>query len=278
MRNVRRVCVLMTAALALLSVPCRADGLVTALSQNVVRISTDFTGSQIILFGAIERYSLPVLGQATQPNRPPKPARADIAVVVTGPPQDAIIRRKGRVGAIWMNVASANFKNIPSYYLAAATAALEDIAPPDALDDQGIGLRHLALQPASATPGEAKGLRDALVGLKTEAGLYTDLTGPPVKGTARGQGIHISGNTLFSLKIPLPPDAPVGTYEVKVFLMQEGVIVPSTPQVQYFYLRKSGFERWAYKHAMTNPVLYGLAAIVLMVAAGFGASAMFRKV
>ena len=265
------------AATLLAASAAHADGLVTSLSQTVVRISTDYAGAQIILFGAIERYNLPVLGQSTQPNRPPKPKRADIAVVVRGPAQDATIRRKGRVSGIWVNVASAEFKSVPSYYLVAATAKLDEIAAPDALDDQGIGLDHLALTPVTATPGESERLRNALMKMKTEDGLYTDLT----RGTARadepGQGIRLIGNTLFSLKIPLPPDAPVGSYEVRVYLMQDGEIVPSTPIVQTFYLRKSGFERWAYKHAMTNPLLYGLAAIVLMVVAGFGASALFRK-
>lgn len=265
------------AVLLLAAAPARADGLVTSLSQNVVRISTDYAGAQIILFGAVERYNLPVLGQNTPPNRPPQPRRADIAVVVKGPRQDATIRRKGRVSGIWVNVASAEFKNVPSYYLVAATAKLDAIAATDALNDQGIGLDHLALAPVAATPGEGERLRKALMQMKIDNGLYTDLTRDRPGGDEAGEGIRLVGNTLFSLKIPLPPDAPVGSYEVRVYLMQDGAIVPSTPIVQTFYLRKSGFERWAYKHAMTNPLLYGLAAILLMVVAGFGASALFRK-
>lgn len=257
----------------------RADGLVTALSQNVVRIRTDFAGSQIILFGAVERYNLPILGPTTPPNRQPKETTTDIAVVVTGPGQDATVRRKGRVGGIWMNVAAAEFKNVPSYYLAASTRPIDEIASPDALDEQGIGLTHLDLTTVKVTPGEIDTLRAAMFDLKHRAGLYTDLTGVAMHASDDvGAGLQMSGDTLFSLKIPLPTDSPVGTYEVKVFLIQDGAIVPSTPQVLYFYLRKQGFERWAYKHAMTNPILYGLAAIALMVLAGFGASAAFRKI
>lgn len=263
----------------LANAPAHADGLVTALSQNVVRIRTDFAGSQIILFGAVERYNLPILGPTTPPNRPLKETKTDIAVVVTGPGQDATVRRKGRVGGIWMNVAAAEFKSVPSFYLAASTRPIDEIATPDALDEQGIGLKHLDLTTVKVTPNEVDTLRTALFDLKHRAGLYTDLTGAATHTSDEaGAGLQMSGDTLFSLKIPLPPDSPVGTYEVKVFLIQDGAIVPSTPQIQYFYLRKQGFERWAYKHAMTNPVLYGLAAIALMVLAGFGASAVFRKI
>ena len=64
--------------------PALAKDLSVALSQTVVAITTQFTGAELLLFGA-------------------KQGPGDIIVVVRGPLRDQIVRRKDKVSGIWIN-------------------------------------------------------------------------------------------------------------------------------------------------------------------------------
>ncbi|MBR7552515.1 TIGR02186 family protein, partial [Mycobacterium tuberculosis] len=71
----------------------RAETLIAAASPAVVRIEQNFTGAEITVFGTIERDRVAV-------------SRADpyhIAVVVIGPPERVVVRRKSRIVGLWIN-------------------------------------------------------------------------------------------------------------------------------------------------------------------------------
>jgi uncharacterized protein (TIGR02186 family) len=78
-----------------------AQELVVDLSDPLVAITTGFVGTRLVLFGSAE-------------------ARGDIVVVVRGPLQDAVVRRKERVAGIWVNRTKVAFRSIPSFYTVAA--------------------------------------------------------------------------------------------------------------------------------------------------------------
>ena len=52
----------------------------------------------------------------------------DVIVVVRGPLQRQIVRRKSRVSGIWLNTSAATFGNVPAFYAVAANRPLVDIA------------------------------------------------------------------------------------------------------------------------------------------------------
>ena len=79
----------------------RADALVVDLSNHLVAITTGFTGTDVLLFGAVQN-------------------EGDIIVTVRGPDQDMVVRRKERTVGIWVNRESATFKNVPTYYASAS--------------------------------------------------------------------------------------------------------------------------------------------------------------
>ena len=87
----------------------RAEALVVDLSNHLVAITTGFTGTNVLLFGAVQ-------------------SEGDVIVTVKGPDQDMVVRRKERKVGIWVNSESATFRNVPAYYASASNRPMEIIA------------------------------------------------------------------------------------------------------------------------------------------------------
>ncbi|MCX8230993.1 MAG: TIGR02186 family protein, partial [Alphaproteobacteria bacterium] len=86
-----------------------AQSLVVDMSESSISITSSFTGKDIILFGAVDMPS-------------------DIVVIVQGPREKMVVRRKGRVSGIWMNRRSVTFPDVPAYYAVASNRPLDEIA------------------------------------------------------------------------------------------------------------------------------------------------------
>src|SRR5690606_31510200 len=81
-----------------------AESLIATLSDGEVEITSNFTGEQIVVFGAVRGAQ----EGATD---------YEVAVVVQGPGQDVVVRRKEPFLGIWANRAAHEFKDVPSYYV-----------------------------------------------------------------------------------------------------------------------------------------------------------------
>ncbi|KGM32851.1 TIGR02186 family protein [Inquilinus limosus] len=230
--------------------PGAAQDLVADLSDHVIAINTGFTGTRVLLFGATE-------------------GDGDVAVVVRGPVDRATVREKDRVAGIWLNHASMKFSNVPGFYAVASSKPLEQLAPPNVLERAGIGLRYLQLTPGEddreAGPEAIGAYRDALIrGLQRE-GLYV---------TDTGQVSFLSGR-LFRTRIEFPANVPTGQYQVEAYLFRGGQVVDA--QTTPLIIGKVGLGAEIYQFAQDEPALYGLAAILVAVAAGWLASVVFRR-
>ena len=115
--------------------PASAERLIVSVSRHQVRVNSSFDGTQIVLFGSVERDA-----QTIQRRGP-----YDIVVTVTGPKETTVARRKERVLGIWVNMASRIFVNAPSYLHVLASRPFEDIAAPDRLRRWQIGLDNIQL-------------------------------------------------------------------------------------------------------------------------------------
>jgi hypothetical protein len=62
---------------------------------------------------------------------------------------------------------------------------------------------------------------------------------------------------------------------VEVFLVQDGQV--RSAQRTPLYISKTGFEAEVFRMAHAYPALYGVAAIIIAIAAGLLANAVFRK-
>jgi uncharacterized protein (TIGR02186 family) len=239
--------------------PAAAERLVTSLSDHRVMVTSSFNGSEVVLFGGIERENgvLPLRGNY------------DIAVTVIGPRQDIVTFRKERVLGIWVNYESRVFENAPSYLAVLTNRPLEAITNADTLRRLQLGLDHIALPQRSDSaasdevPGET--FRKAFIKLKDEHGLYRQ----------ESNGVTFLTPALFRASIALPAEVPTGTYEIDVKLFTDGMMIARTPSALEIY--KAGFEQFVTSSAQTHGVLYGLATAMMAILTGWFASVVFRR-
>lgn len=233
-----------------------AEAVVADLSQDRISITTDFAGSEILVFGAIVREA-------------PPPEGDDFAVIVTvaGPREDVTVRRKSRVAGIWINRRSAEVDGAPSFYAVASSVPLAQALHPEEDARWRITTPRAMTAPGMATleRGDPAFL-DALIRVRTAEGHY---------GTSENS-VRLRADTLFSTAVALPADLTEGNYATRIFLTRGGRVIDS--YATSIFVRKVGLERWLYQRAHEDPLLYGLMTLAVAVLAGWGASTLFRYI
>jgi uncharacterized protein (TIGR02186 family) len=246
-----------TVSLAGAAPPAAAERLVTSLSEHRVMVTSSFNGSEVVLFGGIERDTgvLPLRGSY------------DIAVTVTGPRQTVVTFRKERVLGIWVNYESRVFENAPSYLAVLTNRPLEAITGAGTLRRLQLGLDNIALPQRAASADDVSGetFRKAFLKIKDEHGLYRQ----------ESNGVTFLTPALFQASIPLPAEVPTGTYEIDVKLFMDGMLIARTPSALEIY--KAGFEQLVSSSAQTHGLLYGLATSMMAILTGWLASVVFRR-
>lgn len=259
----------------------QAEDLIVTLSERTVEITSNFTGSAITVFGAVRRDASTV----------PRASDYDVVVTVTGPPTDRVTRLKDRVFGVWINRHAREFDDVPSAYSVLSNRPVEEIAHPSLLTRLGIGINYVLPQ---ATPDldtennpEAVGLEDASSEIIDEV----HLSGRPSdhvfeRAFLRLQresrqyqedvgAVSIIDNTLFRARATFPADVPLGTFEVRVFLFSGGVLL-SQEEVG-IVVRKAGFEQFIYRLSQTDPLIYGVLAVLLALLTGWLGGVVFRR-
>lgn len=239
----------------LLATPATADDLVSGLSQDQIQITSNYSGTDIVVFGAIENMD------ATQGF-----GGRDIVVVVRGPNVDMTVRKKAHVAGIWINSNRIVLKGVPSYYYVASTRPLTQIATPLALRGYRLGLANIQPEAESTTtPGKDKPYLDAIVRAKTRQGIYGEQSG----------AVEFLSPTLFRVRIPVSAEVPPGDYKVEVSLFKGGTMIgaQSTP----FFVDQVGIERQLFDLAHVSPLLYGLTAVLFAALLGWLSSFVFRQ-
>jgi len=226
----------------------RAQALIADLSRQLVAISTGLTGTDVLLFGAVEE-------------------DGDVVVVVRGPVDDVAVRRKDRIAGIWINRGRLDFTDVPSYYAVASSRPLAEIAPPPMLARQGIGLDFLRLTTAAeASEAVLQPYRAALLRIKQLEGLY-----------ATGAGrVTFLGKRLFRTTVSFPANVPVGSYLVEVLLVRDGEVVSA--QTTPLIIGKVGLGADIYDFAHEQAALHGVVAIFIALMAGWIAHLVFRRI
>jgi uncharacterized protein (TIGR02186 family) len=240
-------------ALLLLTLPARGEEqIVLGLSSDEVAITATFDGSDILIFGAVKRAA---------PS--PQPAPLQVIITVSGPLEPLTVREAGRRLGIWVNTAAVEVDAAPTFYAVSTTGPLDRILR-DTED-----LRHSisiprAIRAIGNDVGNREDFLDALIRIRTLEGHYQMLEG----------AVDFDQETLFRTEIGLPANLTDGDYTVRIFLTRDGRIV-DTYEAD-IYVRKVGLERWLYALAQDQPLIYGIMALALAIAAGWGASAGFR--
>ena len=224
-----------------------AQAVVADLSDHLIAVTTGFDGAKLLLFGAIE-------GEA-----------ADVIVVVRGPTEDIVVRRKERIGGIWINNHKLVFGGVPAFYHLASTRSLDAVASDRALARHGIGVGHIRINNPVGENGDLSTFREALIRNKQRLGLYPESTGQ----------VTLLGNRLFRSDIFFPSNVPTGIYDVTVYLLRNGKVInaQTTPLV----VSKIGMGARVFAFAHRHSALYGVAAIAMALFAGWFAGAVAKR-
>jgi uncharacterized protein (TIGR02186 family) len=251
-----RILVAAAAALLMFVAPALGERLVAGVSRLEVAITSSFDGETLTFFGNVE----PDPGVAAAPDGP-----YHVVVVVTGPLQDRVARKKSNVFGVWLNTNQVLFESFPTYLRVLSDARLADITDPITLAELGILPEQQAREAAQAGWWDSIIYSRELVRLMTEESLFG----------VNEQGVTFRSNTLYSAQIQLQSNAPPGTYLARTYLFKDGQVVAN--HAERFSVRKTGFERFLGLAAVRQPLLYGIATVVLALFTGWLGGVVFRR-
>lgn len=249
-------------SLALLLVPLTAsaqeeDGtteeIVLGLSQAEVSITTNFNGSEILVYGAVKRET-PI----------PEGAPLEVVMTVAGPSTPVVVRRKARRMGIWVNTEAVEVDRAPSFYAVVTSGPLTEVLR------RTEDLRHkISISRAIRSVGAPMSIQDStsftdgLIRIRRDANLYQVMEG----------GVKIDEQTLFRAAVRLPAALTEGDYVTRIFLTRDGHVVSQYQTA--IDVRKVGLERWLFTLSREQAAIYGLMSLAIAIAAGWAASAAF---
>lgn len=229
-----------------------AEEVVAGLSQNRISISTNFDGSEILIFGAVKRED-PI------PDAPP----LEVIVAITGPSEPLTVRRKDKRFGIWVNTESVRVDRAPSFYAVATSGPWNEVLTDVEDLRHRISIRR-AIRAVDVGIAGAQEFTAALIRIREAARLYQTNIG----------AIEVSEQTLFSTSIRLPANLTEGDYRARFFLTRGGRVLDTYDTV--IPVQKVGLERFLFGLSREQPLVYGIMSLVIAALAGWGASAVFR--
>lgn len=237
-----------------------AEKLTIALSTDEVRIDSNFAGTGLTIFGVIERQGS---GMAPLPS-----SRYQVAAVMRGPGQNVVARRKDRLVAIWANNASETLIAAPSFYAAATSGPLSELAPREELQRLQVGFENIGFTyqaRGSVNDPAADPFRSAFLRLRQEEGLYAEGIGE----------VTFLADNVFRTTVWLPANVPVGRFTVEVMLFADHALLARAEQRISVY--KIGFEQTLFAFSRNESLAYGLATVLLALFTGWLAGVVFRR-
>ncbi len=241
---------------AVLTMGQRDPVLVPEVSQHEVQVRQGFTGTELLLFGAI----IDPIAQRTG-------GLYDIVVVLKGPSEPIRVREKERIAGVWLNAEDTDFRSAPSFFAVASSRPIEQIVDEKTAAIYEFGTSYIQLSPSGVIDTEEQARFAAgLVDLKTRQGLYKEQVG----------GVTISEEVLYQARIELPSNVTTGIYTAETFAISRGrVLASATAEVA---VRKVGFERFVENSANRHGLVYGLVAVILSIGMGWAAGRFFALI
>lgn len=232
----------------------QAEEVVLGLSKDRVSITTNFDGSEILIFGAVKR-------EDAIPDGPP----VEVIVTVAGPSLPVTVRRKEKRLGIWVNTDAVDVDHAPSFYAVHTSAPLRDVLKE--VEDLRYKIsvpRAIRSVGAPANIQDSPSFTEALIRIREKDDIYQLQEG----------SVTVEEQTLFRTAVRLPAALTEGNYATRIFLTRGGDVVSvyeTTIDVE-----KVGMERWLFELSRQQPLIYGLMSLAIAIAAGWGASAVFR--
>lgn len=244
------------AAVMWLSPASANEEIVAGLSQNRVAITADFSGSEILIYGAVKRDA-------------PAPSSAPLEVIITveGPSAPVSVRRKERKAGIWVNTDEIQINRAPSFYAVATTGPMDQVlSHTEDLRNKITLNRVISATGATARVEDSEAFVEALLRIRTREDQFREME----------KTIQFTEQTLFRSDIGLPANLIEGNYRVRVFITRQGAVVDMIER--RIFVRKEGLERLLFNLSREQPLIYGILSLLIALVAGYGASTAFRLI
>lgn len=231
------------------------EKIVLGLSQDEVAITANFDGSQILLFGAIQR-------EAPQPD-----GKMGVIITIAGPSKPIAVRKKEKRFGIWVNNQTVEVDAAPSFYAVATNAPFNEIL----LDVEDLR-NKISIERAIRSVGapmhieDSQSFTEAVIRIRKEQKLYQLLENE----------IAVDQSTLFRTAVDMPANLTEGDYFTQIFLTRDGKIVSQFETI--IDVKKVGLERFLFNLSRQNPLIYGLLSLAIAIIAGWTASSFFRYI
>lgn len=212
-------------------------------SLREISIGSDFRGADIVIFGAVD----------DSKQQDAESDYYDIIVVIRGPSQTVVTRRKENYFGIWLNGESRVFDELPSFYGVLSTKPLDQITNPAILRRLYIELDPAPFGKEPPAPDE---FEEALIRLKTRQDLYVQ----------DPKGVNFMSKSLFRASLELPASVTQGDYTVRIYLFHNRKLLSWDKSI--VEVKKAGIERYLYTMAFDEPFAYGVLAVALAVLSG----------
>jgi uncharacterized protein (TIGR02186 family) len=218
------------------------------ISENNIKIETNFIGKEVIIFGILNDDQ-------------------ETIMTIKGPEKNALIQKKERILGFWFNTKKITYNQIPSIFFIASSNEIEDILPTSTIIKEELSFDYLLENKTSQ--------RNFISDISLDTWKSNFVRIKKNKNLFKEYEIEKIDNKLFQTRIFFPAKSIPGEYKVNVYQIKDNLILNNKEKV--ITLKKSGIGNQIYNFAHKNAAAYGLFAIIFAVLSGFLAATLFRR-
>ena len=218
------------------------------ISENNIKIETNFIGKEVIIFGILND-------------------NQETIMTIKGPEKNALIQKKERILGFWFNTKKITYNQIPSIFFIASSNEIEDILPTSTIIKEELSFDYLLENKTSQ--------RNFISDISLDTWMSNFVRIKKNKNLFKEYEIENIDNKLFQTRIFFPAKSIPGEYKVNVYQIKDNLILNKKEKV--ITLKKSGIGNQIYNFAHKNAAAYGLFAIIFAVLSGFLAATLFRR-
>jgi len=251
-----RFLALLVGSVYLLCTPLALAAPAVTVEPNTINVGINFTGAQTTIKGAV-------------------PEGAQVIIKASAPGHPTGLSKKGRVGGLWMTVESVTVDGMPGFYQVLTSAQMNSM-PPEVLKQAGVDPDFAALtgmarvtarheeQTVVLDPAAAEEYARGLININKEKGLYS----------IREGAVKVSGSR-FEAVLDIPAAVPRGDIRIEVIAVSpDGMVTSLEPQV--LKVTSVGLVKGLGEMARTNPVAYGILAVIIALTTGLVVANLFK--
>ncbi len=218
------------------------------ISENNIKIETNFIGKEVIIFGILND-------------------NQETIMTIKGPEKNALIQKKERILGFWFNTKKITYNQIPSIFFIASSNEIEDILPTSTIIKEELSFDYLLENKTSQ--------RNFISDISFDTWKSNFVRIKKNKNLFKEYEIENIDNKLFQTRIFFPAKSIPGEYKVNVYQIKDNLILNNKEKV--ITLKKSGIGNQIYNFAHKNSAAYGLFAIIFAILSGFLAATLFRR-